>query len=63
MPIVVGNKDHHIQGDVQAERISYWLLRKVRDQSLSSELRLWLCVREKSCKTAGLACKEEWVRA
>jgi NADH dehydrogenase len=34
LPVVVGKNDHHIQGFVQAERVTYWLLQELGKQTL-----------------------------
>jgi len=34
LPVVVGKNDHHLQGFVQAEKITYWLLQELGKQTL-----------------------------
>jgi CBS domain-containing protein len=35
LPVVVGKNDHHVQGYVRAEKITFWQLQKLGKETLS----------------------------
>jgi NADH dehydrogenase len=56
IPVVVGKNDHHLKGYVRAEKISYWLLRELGEQTLIGAQTATLRDGEKvQSRTAGLA--------
>ena len=56
IPVVVGKNDRHVQGYVRAEKISYWLLRQLGEQTLIGAQTATLRDGEKvQTRTAGSA--------
>jgi hypothetical protein len=55
IPVVVGKDDHHLQGCVRAEKITYWLLQDLGKQTLIRAQTATLRDGEKAQgRTAGL---------
>jgi NADH dehydrogenase len=55
LPVIVGKNDHHLQGFVQAEKITYWLLQELGKQTRVETQTIGLRNEEKvQSRTAGL---------